>query len=125
MDTENLRTAFNNYANKATGQLESRMFVKLFKQAGLLNSKFTANDVDVIFVKHRTKIPTQRFWWRKRVLPYTRGQKPFPCVCTTIKAATPAFTPTEDHRSSDQTTPSSCGQCGCVLICYTHALKHT
>ncbi|GIX63084.1 p25-alpha family protein [Babesia caballi] len=55
MAVTQLSDVFQNYANKATGRLEGRMFVKIFRQAGLLNSKFTANDLDIIFVKHRAR----------------------------------------------------------------------
>ncbi|KAK1936359.1 hypothetical protein X943_002951 [Babesia divergens] len=55
MEATDINTVFQNYANKRSSRLESRMFIKIFRQAGLLDSKVTANDLDIIFVKNRAK----------------------------------------------------------------------
>ncbi|EDO07202.1 p25-alpha family protein [Babesia bovis T2Bo] len=55
MASSELHQIYQHYINKSTGQLEGRMFVKIFKQANLLDQKLNTNDLDIIFVKHRTK----------------------------------------------------------------------
>lgn len=59
MEATDINTVFQNYANKRSSRLESRMFIKIFRQAGLLDSKVTANDLDIIFVKNRAKVRTR------------------------------------------------------------------
>ena len=51
--TPQLQSTFTAYATDAT--MEGKQFVKLFKDTGLLDTKVTTTDIDLIFAKIKTK----------------------------------------------------------------------
>lgn len=52
---QQIKDVFKSFAQAGSVDLDSRSFVKLLKDAGLLDAKFTTTDADLIFAKVKTK----------------------------------------------------------------------